>query len=119
MKKLQTLQNELAELQNTTSTTEEGTGEILKQRAHTQSLLDEEFREQLRDLWEHVLAHTPAQDQMMREQKITVEHNTNEIRALWLQGRQMRENIEAIHNLIGKLNTGSALRTPLANEFDI
>jgi len=122
---LQTLQNELAVLQKSTSKTEEGTAALLEQRVDTQSRLDKELREQIRDLWEYIAAHTPAQNQMMREnqmrreQENRVEQHTNDIRALWLQGRHMRENIEAIHNLIAKFNMEITLPTPLANKFDI
>jgi len=125
VKNLQTLQNELALLQKSTSKTEEGTAALLEQRVDTQSRLDEELRQQIRDLWQYISKHTPAQNQMtrenqmMREQENKVEQNTKDIRALWLQGRHTRENIEAIHNLIAKFNMEITLPTPLANKFHI
>ena len=109
-------------MQKFTSEPQDDTIELLEQRAHIQSLIDEELRKQIMNLWEGMAAHTPEQIQMMKEQKNTVMRHTSEIRILQEQVQQMRENIDAIHRLMSKsspFNCESSLRAQITNEFDI
>ena len=122
LRTLQHLQNCLVKLQTLRSETADGTTALLEERAHTQSLIDEELRKQIMNLWEGMAAHTPEQIQMMKEQKNTVMRHTSEIRILQEQVQQMRENIDAIHRLMSKsspFNCESSLRAQITNEFDI
>ena len=130
LQKLKDLQKELAyniEMSRH-SFTKEDINEGIWERERIQCKLDAELQRQFRNIWESLLTHraTPLSRQIdeLKQQNKKILKNTKQLQALQMENKNMREDIQQIHNLMARISVeeshfNSSFRAPLTQEFDI